>query len=1631
MSADPRPLQASERITETDFADVIAAHLNAPNRVPRTWLSEEIRTRLKRPDCRYVLLLGEPGAGKSGLMASLARAEPAWLRYFIRADSITPLSSGEASSVLLSLGLQLACKQPQLFDPEALEIVVEQRVRQAEPTSTVTGVQIGDLRASPFYRTSIRVRQDVEQAGGLLRAVQIERATLEPRLLQPDILGAMALLDPAALLGERSPGETIVVLIDALDELGADSAETILDWLESGPSLPPNLRFILASRPSPRLNALCTVRSDAIERLEIDTDSTEVAADVEAFARGLFSEHAALAPIDVEAAVRGLVAAAQGNFAYLTAYGRALRAAAASDDLPGQTELLSFSVAPSGLESLYATFVRQIKRRVARLGRLELADPGAGEGAFVDPWEAVAQRLLGILVVARAPLTLDQLANLGGVHVWPSAQKGVIQLFAPFLDETPQGLQLFHASFAEILTDGERPAIADIALDAEEWSRRIVGRYQQGQAWADVDWRRVDDYGLLHVASHLAATRGGVSALGEVITPSLRSACLDRFKTELAFRDLAKRAQAAFTRAEDPAVAFSESLFIGLVLKGISLEAGSLDPAVYGLMARLGRVGEALARLELTAPSLEKFRSLEAVVASAPPAERQLLGPGDGVELLVETALSVPDTDTALVGHLGHDRDQCLRSAAVALATLDLQRALGLLDQVRSSLSRKKDYDSVLASAARGVPAEVALQLAARMSEGGLYLAIDAAGRAGNRSDRDAFTEAALAYIAKMPAADRVLPLTDLLELYCAAGEAPRANELEARLRDVIAKAELLESGDESASSSSLDHLALAAALRLAGFRPELAHELTERFGRDPRDANAALQAAAANAQLDESAACRKYLEAALEEYRGRGWYGPAADIAAASMIARHVDPVWAESLADEAMAMLRAAGRAGDRENEDERFEFALGAAARSFGAADRPRTLALARMMRGGWVPGGTWESYDGRGNCLAMIGLSLAQDDPAAAEELLSEAMEPGMRPRCGRATAELTDAGLFKAASDTDGDRRLDLSYVMNSNNYWEAGRAWRWLETPHDLLDSVTRSYPAGASWALALADNMEKIAEHDIEAAITLTGRLLDPGERLVALAGLVKALHQRSDPRLAQAVSWLEATIGAQGVYTAGGSLEQIPNGAALAYLDPTARMRIEAALRLPEAFAGIGLSLARLCRSQYLATCWQAQGLWQHLIDAIGVTLPPKSLGAILERFNETDELLGDMVRVAWVRLSAPDDPDLARRIISEIQAPALATLARLYGALADPSEGDLIARFHRVLEDAPDDLSLPHMTDLVRRACELCQADGVDALPLVDYGLSGLQQVHPLTAVRGAATLAWVAPPDGRAMLLTQALDGLDRIAVIYHRNEALAEVAACIASTTDSLLLARCAQRLVSAGWMTLAVALGRALPHLIDNQGFAITERVGAAMVRAQAVIGAPPDGRDEPEHMDGVGPANSASWMADPRTAYLTTYLVQADLDDSLSRVQDSRLSGPDEDDEAFERCGGIFCGLAAWEDGPDATVGRLVDIRFTFASEAGAIAYQRERLACNSEGQPRVDHAPAVGEDCAVFGGTRRLDVAGEPVSMTAFHYVFRVGRMVAKVFVAQRPRASIRLTPEHVTDLALRAEARMMHAV
>ena len=95
------------------FDELINGYTADPQFIRRGRLEQLVLDAVSDQEHRIVLITAEPGAGKSGLLASLARQHPDWLRYFLRRDSASKAAGGsDATSLLLSIGHQLAAARP-------------------------------------------------------------------------------------------------------------------------------------------------------------------------------------------------------------------------------------------------------------------------------------------------------------------------------------------------------------------------------------------------------------------------------------------------------------------------------------------------------------------------------------------------------------------------------------------------------------------------------------------------------------------------------------------------------------------------------------------------------------------------------------------------------------------------------------------------------------------------------------------------------------------------------------------------------------------------------------------------------------------------------------------------------------------------------------------------------------------------------------------------------------------------------------------------------------------------------------------------------------------------------------------------------------------------------------------------------------------------------------------------------------------------------------------------------------------------------------------------------------------------------------------------------------------------------
>jgi hypothetical protein len=489
------------QIKLTEFSDLITRY--TADFVGREWLVEQMQALLDDPDCRFVVLTGGPGVGKTAFLAHLAATHPQWLRYFIRRDSKDLIRPGDANTFLLTVGGQLAMLYPHLFHPENLEIAVRQRIGEVESGGEATAVRIEELRASPFYRVALLVEQEIRRVAGKATAVEIGRLVSEPRLMQMQGLQYLGLLDPARLLAREDPSARIVVLVDALDELRYSPAEPdIVRALRELPEMPPNLRFVISSRPEVFLEQLLA-RDDAKE-LPLDMIGVDNLADLRAYAErvvGCDEWRPVLEQEDPrpEAFIDGLLNKAAGNFLYLKS---ALGGIQQALEDPAKQERLSYLLCveelPNELGGLYGHFLASIVK-------------WAKDGLGPEAWQESLRPFLGVLAVAQEPLTEGQIAAFTELEREDirDLQRELHQ-FVEVIDGQRLAYRIYHTSFAEYLLDSEQNR--NYWIDGQERHCRIADCYLNAWGGLEANLPGLQDpakrdldggYGLRHLAAHL------------------------------------------------------------------------------------------------------------------------------------------------------------------------------------------------------------------------------------------------------------------------------------------------------------------------------------------------------------------------------------------------------------------------------------------------------------------------------------------------------------------------------------------------------------------------------------------------------------------------------------------------------------------------------------------------------------------------------------------------------------------------------------------------------------------------------------------------------------------------------------------------------------------------------------------------------------------------------------------------------------------------------------------------------------------------------------------------------------------------------------------------------------------------
>jgi hypothetical protein len=602
------------------FRDVVRAHVEAPRFVRRGWLADELRELLDRPSCRFVLVTGEPGSGKSGFIAQIAAESPDCLVFFIRRDQRTPPGETSARAFLLRTGFQLAALRPNLFDLEQLRIEVTQEVGAAAQDAEVVGARVERIRASPFHQTVIRITQQVRQAGGKLTGLSVGEWIADPRLIELDSLQEMALLGPARILRRLDPDARILILVDALDELIFGQEEgNLLDWLANGPPLPENIRVVLSSRPTHgRLDALIGRRKDSLFKLPLDADDRRVRDDVSTFAAALVKPEAVVAALletgrSADAFAAEVATRADGNIGYAAALGRALDNALASPERRMLLQpLLRLDQLPDHISGLFAFFLRLIQNGPGR-NSIKMTDPATGRSALVESWSEIYHPILALLSVALQPLTLDQIHGLSETFASRTQLAQAIGWPEQFFDRIGDGYRLYHATFAEFLTAAatrDDPATADLWVDAalehRRLSRAMEDKGEPEAIWQDSPELREQGrraYARLHYVTHLFLG-DDFDRLATVIDDGRYGRGKLRFdpSTFLYARDLDLAIRAARRWPAEETARARQLLRLWrfkLLRATLSGYADRLPPAGYAALAVVGQAQEAARLAEL------------------------------------------------------------------------------------------------------------------------------------------------------------------------------------------------------------------------------------------------------------------------------------------------------------------------------------------------------------------------------------------------------------------------------------------------------------------------------------------------------------------------------------------------------------------------------------------------------------------------------------------------------------------------------------------------------------------------------------------------------------------------------------------------------------------------------------------------------------------------------------------------------------------------------------------------------------------------------------------------------------------------------------------------------------------------
>jgi tetratricopeptide (TPR) repeat protein len=533
--------------------------------IGRTWLLSQLLEWIEdHTDERVFLITGEPGTGKSMLLAWLAGFGPgpqeeiaakqlSRIRAMVKAGHFCQAASRNVTPQAFaeSIANQLTRTVPGFG--EALAATLAERVQ-------ILGIARTDMACAGSSQTGVIIKQ-------------IDLGTLGDELSFD-----RAFTQPLKKFYGSSNREPMIVLVDALDEAETYTGVGLSDLLSQLTDLPAQVRLVATTRNEPRV----LKRYRQSKPFDLLNEGSPDADDLKTYAAKRL-EVAVGGPSRIEFAER-LARSAQGIFLYATLVLDELL-----ERLPSELPDFSTLHLPKGLRGLYYDF---LNRELGKDERL---------------WFELYEPLLGLLAVARGKgLNSKQLTNLTGQDI-----RAALRVSRQYLSgELPDGpFRIFHKSLADFLLEDDENI--DYHIEAISMHRRIVNHYLRPDSISTPpDWEKVDDYGLLHLGNHLFDLRYEQpyrQNLYDLLCGPFMSEKLRRYGSHQSFAsDLCLAIDVA--RSENPRN-LVEEIRANFIYSQLGSMSTMVKPELLGALAAVGQVEKAKGHAALIQGAKDKSKA--------------------------------------------------------------------------------------------------------------------------------------------------------------------------------------------------------------------------------------------------------------------------------------------------------------------------------------------------------------------------------------------------------------------------------------------------------------------------------------------------------------------------------------------------------------------------------------------------------------------------------------------------------------------------------------------------------------------------------------------------------------------------------------------------------------------------------------------------------------------------------------------------------------------------------------------------------------------------------------------------------------------------------------------------------------